>query len=205
MPCVPRKTDTKKHESACISTRQNNTTTYNTIGSSKAAGETSASEAEVESEEEASERKRKMSTLNKIKAEKMMDHVGIELEEKGYNNPSWSWSAERNGVDVLADNDKEVLVGEVTNFSRSSYLPPKRLRRYRKNLLEEAEKQRKLHPSKKVRMFFVYTYDIEHLDILTNEGIELWQRNEIKLTKFDYEEAGFFEDGEEPIITWEEE
>jgi hypothetical protein len=51
---------------------------------------------------------------------------------------------------VLVNNDKEVLVGEVTNFSKNSYLPPKRLRRYRNNLPEEAEKQRKLHPSKKV-------------------------------------------------------
>jgi hypothetical protein len=54
-------------------------------------------------------------------------------------------------------------------------------------------------------MFFVYTCDVEHLDILINEGIELWQKDEIKLNRFDHEEAGFFEDGEEPIITWEEE
>lgn len=93
------------------------------------------------------------------------------------------------------------MLGEI---SKSSYLPPKRPRRYRNNLLEEAQKQRKLHLTQKVRMFFVYTYDVEHLDILINEGIELWQRNEIKLNKFDYEGAGFFEDGEEHIIPWED-
>jgi hypothetical protein len=70
--------------------------------------------------------------------------------------------------------------------------------------LEEAEKQKKLHPNKKVRMFFVYTYKFDYPEILTEEGIELWQRDEIKLDKADYEEAGLYDNGQEPIVIWDD-
>lgn len=78
----------KKRESACISTKENNAIRYYNIGSSKAAGKTSVSEVEVESEEEVSERKRRMSMFSKIEAGKMMDDVRIELDKKGYGDLS---------------------------------------------------------------------------------------------------------------------
>jgi hypothetical protein len=210
---LPRKPDEKKPENACISIKGDSN--IDIINNKEVNGSQDSQRIEpskkkpifgeeVESEEEAFQSKQRMSILNKLKAEKMKDNVGLDLEEEGYTDFSWGWSAERNGVDVLAESDKEVLVGEVTNFSKKSYMPPKRLRRYRNNLLEEAEKQKKLHPNKKVRMFFVHTYNFEHPEILTEEGIELWQRDEIKLDKADYEEAGLYDNGQEPIVIWDD-